>query len=170
MIWVDGTSEKVLPYCGSVWGRAWKRYNGCCLLFCLGGSCPTALVLMPDMSVLPCLPLVPFKLLPQCWSPEEVSMKKCVCSEETSENPTVSSTNLNLLVFTARSYGHLSSWHWNPGLGALVWGCSLAPKIFLSILSTTHGFGTSQFHVSMSPCLRLSIPTTCWENVVSLTP
>ncbi|KAF6104168.1 hypothetical protein HJG60_011186 [Phyllostomus discolor] len=26
------------------------------------------------------------------------------------------------LVFTARSYGDLSSCHWNPGLGDLVWG------------------------------------------------
>ena len=26
------------------------------------------------------------------------------------------------LVFTARSYGDLSSCHWNPGLGGLVWG------------------------------------------------
>ena len=26
------------------------------------------------------------------------------------------------LGFAARSYGDLSSWHWNPGLGGLVWG------------------------------------------------
>ena len=28
----------------------------------------------------------------------------------------------SLLVFTARSCGDLSSWHWNPELGSLVWG------------------------------------------------
>ena len=26
------------------------------------------------------------------------------------------------MVFTASSYGHFSSWHWNPGLEGLVWG------------------------------------------------
>ena len=28
----------------------------------------------------------------------------------------------SVLVFTARSYGDLSSWHWNPKLGGPVWG------------------------------------------------
>ena len=34
------------------------------------------LTLMPDTSVSPCVPLVPFKLLPQCWSPEGVSQSR----------------------------------------------------------------------------------------------
>ena len=32
------------------------------------------LTLMPDILVSPCLPLVPFKLLLQCWSSEGVSL------------------------------------------------------------------------------------------------
>ena len=32
--------------------RVQKRYNGLCLPFCLGKSCPPAPTLMPDMSVL----------------------------------------------------------------------------------------------------------------------
>ena len=32
--------------------------------------------------------------------------------------PGVSSTNSIPACFSARSYGDLSSWHWNPGLGA----------------------------------------------------
>ena len=35
----------------------------------------------------------------------------------------------SLFVFAARSYGDLLSWHWNPGLGCLVWGWdSLFPR------------------------------------------
>ena len=36
------------------------------------------------------------------------------------------------LLFAARSYGDLSSWHWNPGLRGLVWGWPyMVPKISL---------------------------------------
>ena len=35
----------------------------------------------------------------------------------------------SLLIFTARSYEDLFSWHWNPGLDGLVWGWdSLLPS------------------------------------------
>ena len=34
------------------------------------------LSLMPDTSVPPFMPLVPFKLLPWCWSPEGVSLSR----------------------------------------------------------------------------------------------
>ena len=34
------------------------------------------LTLMPDTSVSPCMPLVPFKLLPQWWSSERVSLSR----------------------------------------------------------------------------------------------
>ena len=32
--------------------------------------------LFPDTPVSPCVPLVPFKLLPQCWSSEGVSLSR----------------------------------------------------------------------------------------------
>ena len=75
---VDVVSNMVELLCGSMWGRAQKGYHATALPleFCLGGSCPLALTLMPDTSVSPHVPLVPFQLLPQCWSPEEVSLHK----------------------------------------------------------------------------------------------
>ena len=58
----------------------------------------------------------------------------------------------SLLVFAARSYGGLSSWLWNPGLGGL---CGARtphsqdiPPEFLSI---TRGCGTRLFCVSAPP-------------------
>ena len=51
---------------------------------------------MGDLSVSLCMPLAPFKVLPQCWSPEGVSLSKSTCGalqEEMPENPTVSSAD-----------------------------------------------------------------------------
>ena len=72
------------PPAGSValWlcgGRAQKSDSGLCPPFCLGGSCPPAPTLMPDTSVPPCMLLVPFKLLPRCWSLEGVSLSEFMC-------------------------------------------------------------------------------------------
>ena len=60
-------------------GRVQKRDNGLCPPFLWGESCPPALTLMPDTSFSPCMPLVPFKLLLQCWSSEGVSLSKFMC-------------------------------------------------------------------------------------------
>ena len=75
---VDRVSDMAPAWqlCVSV-GRLQKRDTGLCLPFCLRDSCPPALALMP--SVLPHMPLVPFKLLPQCWSSEGLSLSKFVC-------------------------------------------------------------------------------------------
>ena len=49
------------------------------------------------------------------------------------------------LIFTARSYGDLSSWHWNPGLDGLVSGWDpLLPSYPSWFLSTTWGCGTTR--------------------------
>ena len=80
---VDGVSD-MAPLCwlygsvtlggrSSVKGR-WPRPP-----FCLEESCPPSLSLMPDTSVSPYMPPVPFKLLPQCWSLEGVSLSKSLC-------------------------------------------------------------------------------------------
>ena len=42
-------------------------------------KCPPALALMPDTSVPPHMPLVPFTMLPQCWSSEGVSVSNSLC-------------------------------------------------------------------------------------------
>ena len=56
------------------------------------------------------------------------------------------------LVFAARSCGDLSSWHWNPCLGGLVWGWDSSLPIYPSqILSTTHGCGTGLSRICAPP-------------------
>ena len=66
-----------------------------------------------------CRPLVTFKLLPQCCSLEGVSLSKSVyrffknCLGLQKFLPLTQA----MLVFAARIYGDLSSWHWYPGLG-----------------------------------------------------
>ena len=154
---------------------AQKRNDGFCPLFCLGQGCPPALTLMPDTSVPSFVPLVPFKLLPWCWSSEGVSLSKCVygffkenCLGLQKFLPLTQSP----LVFAARSYGDLSSWHRNPGLIALVWGWDPSLPWHLSpFLSTTHVCGSTHSVSPQSPCLRVSVPLPLlpvWINVTSL--
>ena len=114
---VDGVLDMVLPLCGSVWERAQKGDNGHCLTTRVLSwrKLSLPLALMPDTSVSPYMLLVPFQLLPQ---------------------PS--------LVFTARSYRNLPSWHWNPRLGSLVWGWDpLFMRYPYRFLSTTCGCGTT---------------------------
>ena len=61
---------------GSVWGRAQKGDNATAwpLEFCPGGSCALALALVPDTSISPHMPLVPFQLLPWYQIPERVGL------------------------------------------------------------------------------------------------
>ena len=73
-------------------------------------------------------------------------------------------------MFTDRSYGDLSSRHWNPGLGGLVWGWDPSllryPSLFLS---TTCGYRTAY---STSPHLHPATPPThldecdCFNSLV----
>ena len=96
-----------------------KRDNGLCLPFYLGESCPPALAFTPDTLFPPCMPLVPFKLLPWCWSSEGVSPSKSLCRFFKGNCLGLQKFLLltpSLLVFATRSYGDLSSWHRNPGL------------------------------------------------------
>ena len=60
-------------------GESSERDNGLCLPFCLRGSCPPALALMPDTSVPARMQLAPFKPLPQCWSSQRVNLSKSLC-------------------------------------------------------------------------------------------
>ena len=107
---VDGVSDMArcllaLWLCG---GRAQKRDSGLCPLFCVGGSCPPAPTLMPDTSVPLCTPLVPFKLLPQCWSSEGVRLSKSMCGffkGNCLELQEFLPPTQSPLVFAARSYG-----------------------------------------------------------------
>ena len=111
---------------------------------------------MPDTSVSPCIPLVPFKLLPWCWSSERVNLSRwaCVCS-------------LRGTAWGSRSFFHQLNPCWVllpevmgtylPGPGTLGWGawceaetpCCL--DIPLGFVSMTRGQGTSPFHICASP-------------------
>ena len=111
--------------------------------------------LMPDTSVSPCIPLVPFKLLPWCWSSGGVSLCKFLCAFF-KRNCLGLQKFLPLtqspLVFAARIYGDLDTLHWNPGLGGPGVGLGLlAPEISLPNLSTTCGCETSPSHVCTPP-------------------
>ena len=84
-----------------------------------------ALALMPDTPVPPCMPLEPFKLFPECWHSEGVSLSKSVwgffkgnCLGLQKLFPPTQSP----LDFAARRYGDLSFCHWNPALGCLLQG------------------------------------------------
>ena len=96
------------------------------------------MALMQDTLVSPSMPLVPFKLPPLCWRSEAVSLSKSVCGFF-KRNCLGLQQFLPLtqspLVFAARSCGDLSSWHWNPGLGGLMWGwdslCRYPSQIFI---------------------------------------
>ena len=104
--------------------------------FLCGRKCPLTSVLMPDTSVPPFMPLVPFQLLLWCWSSEGVSLSKFMCEFFKGNYLGLQKFLLPTqfpLVFTARSYRNLPSWHWNlglargpgMGLGLLVPGISL---------------------------------------------
>ena len=141
------TSLLALWFCG---GQVQKRHNGLYPPFCLRESCPPAPMLMPDTSVLPCMPLVPFKLLSWCQNSEGESLNKSVygffkgnCLGLLKFLPPTQSP----LVFAARIYKDLFSWHWNLGLGGLVWDSSLL-RYPSQIFITIHGSGTSPFCVS----------------------
>ena len=71
--------------------------------------------------------------------------------------------------FTARSYRDFTSWSWNPGLGSLVWnwdplllrGASLHSRYSSWLLSTTHGCGSSPFHIS-TPSTSLFVTSSLY--------
>ena len=76
------------------------------------------------------------QLSPWCWT-IGVSLSKSVLGPFKRNclgyQQFLSSTASTTLVFKARSYGDLSSWRWNLGLGGLVWLGPLTPEIFLPI-------------------------------------
>ena len=90
---------------------------------------PAALALMPDagqFSFSPHVSLMSFDLLPPCWNSEGVSPSKFVhgpfkrnCLRlQQFMSPTASIPT----VFCSKKLWDFSCWHWNPGLGSLMWG------------------------------------------------
>ena len=88
--------------------------------------------ILPATSVSSYMAPVPFKLLHWYWSLEGVSLCKSVCGlfkRNCLGLLKFLPLTQSLLIFTARSYGQLSSWHWKPGVGLGL----LTPKISLPI-------------------------------------
>ena len=87
-------------------------------------AAPPVLTMIPDNSVPPHMSLVSFEQLPQYWSSEGVNLSEFMCGffkRNCMGLQKFLPLTQSLLVFAARSYGDLSSWHWIPGLGGLVW-------------------------------------------------
>ena len=122
-----------LPACGGVFR---KETMASAHLTIWEKAVPQLLPWCQKLQVLLCMPLVPFKLASQCWSSEEVSLSKSVCGFFKRNFLGLQKFLLptqSLLDFAARSYGDLSSWHWNPGLRGLVWGWD--SSLLLSLLN-----------------------------------
>ena len=67
------------PPAGSMWGRLRKGTTSSASTSVWEKSVPPTLILMPENSLPPCMSLVLFKLLAQCWSSEGVSASKSIC-------------------------------------------------------------------------------------------
>ena len=140
--------------CGSM-GVGFRKGTMVSVTFLSERKLSPALALMPDTSVPPHMSLVPFKLLPQWWSSERVSLSKPMCGFS-KRSCWVLQKFLSLtqspLVFAARSYGDLSSWHWNPWLWYLMWGCGSSSPRYPSWIFIHHTrCGTSPFCISTPP-------------------
>ena len=106
-------------YC-SVCGRAQRGDNAAAwpLEFCPGGSClPTCTSLSPHIAT-GALPAVALVLKPRGSESAEVISKAFAGLLRILQFLLLPQPPL---VFRYRSYGDLSSWHWNPGLGGLLW-------------------------------------------------
>ena len=122
----------------ALWMRmaAQKRNSGLCQHFCLGESFPCSP--SPNARQFSSSPysLVPFQLLPQCWSLERVKSKS-MCGPfkgstwDSGSSPSHSAT-IPASVYMQMLWG-FSSWHWNPGLA---WGGARTPS-FLADTSPT---------------------------------
>ena len=127
-----------------------RKKNGLCPPFSLGESYPPVLALMPDTSEPLCMPLVPSSCYPSAGAQTEwVWVSPCMGPLRVTAWESSSSFHwLKLTIFYNQKFGGLSCWHWNPELVGLVWG---SQDILPKFLSTTHGCGTSPFHISVSP-------------------
>ena len=91
-----------------------------------------ALILVPNNSVPPHVSLAPFKLLPQCWSSEGVSLSKSMCGPFKNclrlQNPSISLSHNPWCFLQPKVMGSSLHGTGTLGLGGLVWGWD--PSIF----------------------------------------
>ena len=145
--------------CGSLVLLGEGSEKGLCPPFCV-----PFIALMPDTSVSPCMPLLPFNLLCQCWSSQGLNLSKSVCGSFKRNclglkkflPPTQS-----LLGFAARSYGDLL-----PGTGTLGWCLSMELRLLTPEISLPN-FYPSHLNAGTA-CSTSSLLLPVWMDVVSL--
>ena len=138
-------------------GWAQQMNNSFCQHFCLGESCPSGSCPKPRQFS---STLVLFKVLPQGWRSEWVSLSVSKSMNgpcNSRRPPSHSVSDYNLHWFHSRSY-----WDFFPAMelwaGRLVWGwkCSFlrgtsTAEISFPFLTTKFRHGRSPFHVSAPP-------------------
>ena len=119
---------------------------------------------MPVTSVPPFVPLVPFKLLRWCWSSEGVSQEVHVQAllRVTAWELNSFFHRLNVCWFLQPEVTDLSIWHWNPGLGGLVWAETPRSQDIPPDFYPPH-VAVEPTH-SMSLCLFFSSPPTSLDG------
>ena len=151
------------------WGRASEKNSGFCPHFHLGGSCSSS----PRSEARECTSsltsLMIFKLLPQHRSSEQwVCQRGNPCTGPSRGTPGTPARSPrtqpnSLLAFTARSFGDLSSWRWDPSLlGGGLCSPDVPPPLFLS-----------RYPVRMGPAPLASanlLPVSMWLlNILNYT-
>ena len=117
----------------------------------------------PDTSVPPSKPLVPFKLIPWCWSSEGMSLSKSTCGffkRYCLGLQKFLTLTQSPLLFAA---SNLSSWHWDPELVGSGMGLGLlAPeRSFPNFYPPCVGVGPAR---STFPLLHASTPPTSLDG------
>lgn len=147
--------------CDSVWGDSSEQGQYHCLAsrVLFGGISPMALTIMPNTSISPHMPSVPFQQMPWCRSSEGMSLYKSLVHSGSFKRRLLRSCSFfhypNAIVFCTQKLWRLNTLSLEPWFGwPGVWLRSLAPEVLLPFLSTTHGHGTTCF---MPPCVCSSM-------------
>ena len=114
--------QAALPLCGSVWGEELERGQCCCLA---SGGLPGTHHISSHFTHFPyvavALPAVALVVNPSVGGFAYVLMPCGPFKWTLLKIWHFLLPPKPLLVFTARSYVDLSSWHWNPGLCSVTW-------------------------------------------------
>ena len=125
IIWVgltvlarDSDMASICWLCG---GKPQQKNHDFCQLFSVGESCPSSSY--PDAKQFTFLLYVP-ELLSYIWAQSkrvQINPLGLLRKMSGTQKSFCLTQPQSLLVFTARNIEGFSSWHWNSGLGSLVW-------------------------------------------------
>ena len=127
---VDGVLDMVPAccLCGSVGERLRKRTIASSSTFVWEKAASTALALMLDNSVSPCMLLMPSICCSSAGAQREwIQVSLCLGPFRgiSYDSITLSSTSQSPLLFAVKSYGDLSFWQWNTVLGGACCGAEV---------------------------------------------